>query len=52
VRATIALIHTCNDGVRSGRIDPGDALRILTTSIRDLFTGATPAVRTPPDGER
>ena len=39
VHATIALIHTCNDGVRAGRIDPGDALRILTTSIRDLFTG-------------
>jgi AcrR family transcriptional regulator len=40
--ASIALIHACNDGVRSGVIDPGDALRILTTSIRDLFTGFQP----------
>ena len=39
VHASIALVHACNDGVRSGRIDPGDALRILTTSVRDLFTG-------------
>lgn len=39
VHASIALIHACNDGVRAGRIDPGDALRILTTSVRDLFTG-------------
>jgi hypothetical protein len=39
VHASIALVHACNDGVRSGQIDPGDALRILTTSIRDLFTG-------------
>jgi TetR/AcrR family transcriptional repressor of mexCD-oprJ operon len=39
VHASIALIHACNDGVRAGRIDPGDALAILTTSIRDLFTG-------------
>lgn len=38
VHASIALIHACNDGVRAGRIDPGDALRILTTSVRDLFT--------------
>jgi AcrR family transcriptional regulator len=43
VHASIALIHTCNDGVRVGRIEPGDALRILTTSIRDLFTGISPA---------
>ena len=39
VHASIALVHACNDGVRSGRIDPADALRILTTSVRDLFTG-------------
>jgi AcrR family transcriptional regulator len=44
VHASIALIHACNDGVRSGRIDPGDALRILTTSVRDLFAGASPAI--------
>jgi AcrR family transcriptional regulator len=43
VHASIALIHACNDGVREGRIDPADALRILTTSIRDLFTGQQPA---------
>ena len=41
VHASIARIHACNDGVRAGRIDPGDALRILTTSVRDLFTGAS-----------
>jgi len=39
VHASIALIHACNDGVRAKRIDAGDALRILTISIRDLFTG-------------
>jgi TetR/AcrR family transcriptional regulator, mexCD-oprJ operon repressor len=43
VHASIALIHACNDGVRAGRIDPADALRILITSIRDLFTGTSPA---------
>jgi len=35
--ACIALVHTCADGVRAGRIDAADAPRILTTSIRDLF---------------
>jgi AcrR family transcriptional regulator len=49
VHASIALIHACNDGVRSGQIDPGDALRIVTTSIRDLFTGTGHAERTPAD---
>jgi TetR/AcrR family transcriptional repressor of mexCD-oprJ operon len=39
VHASIALIHACNDGVQAGRTDPRDAQRILTTSIRDLFTG-------------
>lgn len=39
VHASIALIHACNDCVRAGRIDPGDAVRILNISIRDLFTG-------------
>jgi TetR/AcrR family transcriptional regulator, mexCD-oprJ operon repressor len=42
VHASIALIHACNDGVRAGRIDPGDSFRILNTSIRDLFTGSSP----------
>jgi TetR/AcrR family transcriptional regulator, mexCD-oprJ operon repressor len=41
VHASIALVHACSDAVRSGRIDPGDALRILTVSIRDLFTGSS-----------
>jgi TetR/AcrR family transcriptional regulator, mexCD-oprJ operon repressor len=49
VHASIALIHACNDGVRAGRIDPGDALRILTTSVRDLFTGASRPERKPAD---
>ena len=29
----------------AGWIDPDDALRILTTSVRDLFTGTSPADR-------
>lgn len=40
VHACIALMHACTDGIRAGRIDRGDALRIITTSVRDLFTGA------------
>src|SRR5579862_3879363 len=39
VHASVALVHACNDELLAGRIDPQDALRILTTSIRDLFTG-------------
>jgi TetR/AcrR family transcriptional repressor of mexCD-oprJ operon len=39
VTACIALIHACSDQVRTGQIDEHDAVRILTTSIRDLFTG-------------
>ena len=42
VTASIALVHACSDGVRAGRIDEHDALRILTTSVRDLFTGTPP----------
>jgi AcrR family transcriptional regulator len=34
--ASIALLHQCNDGVMTGRMDADDALRIITTSIRDL----------------
>jgi AcrR family transcriptional regulator len=41
VHASVALMHECGTGVLAGRIDPGDALRIITTSIRDLFTGST-----------
>ena len=37
--ACIALVHTCFDEVRNGRIDEGDAVHVLTTSVRDLFTG-------------
>ena len=39
VTASIALVHACSDGVRAGHIDERDAVRILTTSVRDLFTG-------------
>jgi AcrR family transcriptional regulator len=39
VHASIALMHECSDSIRAGRIDADDALRIITTSIRDLFTG-------------
>jgi TetR/AcrR family transcriptional regulator, mexCD-oprJ operon repressor len=39
VTACIALIHACSDQVRAGQIDPDDAVRVLTTSVRDLFTG-------------
>ena len=42
VTATIALVHACSDGVRAGRIDEHDAIRILTISVRDLFTGTPP----------
>ncbi len=42
VTACIALIHACSDGVRAGQIEQHDAVRILTTSIRDLFTGTRP----------
>jgi AcrR family transcriptional regulator len=38
VTACIALIHTCADEVRAGRIDDSDAVGILTTSVRGLFT--------------
>jgi TetR/AcrR family transcriptional regulator, mexCD-oprJ operon repressor len=39
VAASIALMHACSDQVRTGQIDEHDAIRILTTSVRDLFTG-------------
>jgi hypothetical protein len=35
-------VHACSDQVRAGQIDAHDAARILTTSIRDLFTGTRP----------
>jgi len=39
VTASIALVHACFDEVRAGHIDEHDAVRILTTSVRDLLTG-------------
>jgi hypothetical protein len=41
--ASIALVHACSDGVRAGHIDEHDAVRILTTSVRDLFIGTQPS---------
>ncbi|MDR2984935.1 MAG: TetR/AcrR family transcriptional regulator [Nocardiopsaceae bacterium] len=38
VTACIALIHTCADEVRAGRIDDRDAVGILTASVRGLLT--------------
>jgi len=43
VTACIALVHACSDGVRAGQIQEPDAVRILTTSVRDLFTGTQPS---------
>jgi TetR/AcrR family transcriptional regulator, mexCD-oprJ operon repressor len=42
VTASIALVHACSDGVRAGQIAEHDAVRILTTSLRDLLTGTRP----------
>jgi TetR/AcrR family transcriptional repressor of mexCD-oprJ operon len=42
VTASIALVHACSDEVRAGHIDEYDAVRILTTSVRDLLTGTRP----------
>jgi len=42
VTACITLIHACSDQVRAGQIDPDDAVRVLTTSVRDLVTGTQP----------
>lgn len=39
VTACIALIHACAQEVRAGRIGVRDAARILTATVRDLFTG-------------
>jgi hypothetical protein len=35
-------VHACSDEVRAGHIDEHDAVRILTTSVRDLLTGTQP----------
>jgi AcrR family transcriptional regulator len=47
VTAAIALIHACSDQVRTGQIRQDDAVRILTASVRDLFTGTRPARESP-----
>ena len=51
VTASIALIHACSDAVRAGQVQEHDAVRILTTSVRDLFTGTRPS-RQPSHAER
>jgi TetR/AcrR family transcriptional regulator, mexCD-oprJ operon repressor len=43
VTACIALIHACAQEVRAGRIGERDAARILTATVRDLFTGTRQA---------
>jgi hypothetical protein len=43
VTACIALIHACAQEVRAGQIGERDAARILTSTVRDLFTGTRPA---------
>lgn len=43
VTSSIALIHACAEEVRAGRIDERDAVRVLTVTVRDLFTGNRPA---------
>jgi TetR/AcrR family transcriptional repressor of mexCD-oprJ operon len=43
VTASIALVHACSGQVRAGQIDEHEAVRILTTSVRDLFTGTGPS---------
>jgi AcrR family transcriptional regulator len=39
ITACIALIHTCAEEVRAGRIGEGDAVPVVTATVRDLFTG-------------
>jgi TetR/AcrR family transcriptional repressor of mexCD-oprJ operon len=39
VTTCIAVIHACASEVREGRVEERDAVRILTTTVRDLFTG-------------
>jgi AcrR family transcriptional regulator len=41
VTTCIAVIHACAGEVRQGRIEERDAVRILTTTIHDLFTGGS-----------
>jgi TetR/AcrR family transcriptional regulator, mexCD-oprJ operon repressor len=39
VTTCIAIIHACAAEVAAGRIAEGDAVRILTTTVRDLWAG-------------
>jgi TetR/AcrR family transcriptional regulator, mexCD-oprJ operon repressor len=39
VTTVYALIHAAGDDVRAGRVDADDALQILATTVRDVFTG-------------
>ena len=43
VTSAIALIHACAEEVRIGRIVEHDAVRVLTVTVRDLFTGTAQA---------
>jgi TetR/AcrR family transcriptional regulator, mexCD-oprJ operon repressor len=43
VTSCIALIHACAEEVRAGRIGERDAVRVLTITVRDLFTGTAQA---------
>jgi hypothetical protein len=47
VTATLVLMHACGDEVRAGRLDTASAPRILTTTIRDVLTGASRPTRAP-----
>jgi TetR/AcrR family transcriptional regulator, mexCD-oprJ operon repressor len=48
VTTCIAVIHACAAEVREGRIEERDAVRILTTTVRDLFTGGNQLPRPRP----
>jgi TetR/AcrR family transcriptional repressor of mexCD-oprJ operon len=39
VTSCIAVIHACAEEVRAGRISEPDTVRVLTITVRDLFTG-------------
>jgi hypothetical protein len=39
VTCCFALLHSCADEVRAGRLDPADAEHVLTTTLTGLFTG-------------
>jgi AcrR family transcriptional regulator len=39
VTSFFALIHACADEVRAGRLEAGDAQRVLVVTVTDLFAG-------------